>query len=80
MWPEFWERKEKCIKLDFSFSKYAGVMNNFSLIWEAAVDIDNENGSWLLLKWIQIITGSIKMNKSRTRSEIFCSAFESGSS
>ena len=33
-----------CINLDLSFSKYTGAMTNFSLIWEAAVGIDNENG------------------------------------
>ena len=46
-------------------------MANFSLIMEAAVDIYKETGSWLLLKWIQINTEVIKMNKSRAPKKIF---------
>ena len=39
-----------------AFIKYAGVIDNFSLIKEAVVDIYKETGSWLLLNLIQIIT------------------------
>ena len=38
--------------MNISFNKYAGVMPNFSLIKEVAVDIYKETGSYQLLKWI----------------------------
>ena len=64
----------------FSFSKYAGVIANFSLIREAAADIYKETGSCLRLKWIQLVTESIKMNKSRAHSDILSAGIEFGSS
>ena len=64
--------------MNLSFSKYADVMANFSLIREAAVDIYKQTGNWLLLKWMQIITESIKMSKLCTPSEIFCGGLELG--
>ena len=73
-------QQQKTHKIVFSFSKYAGVMVNFSLIREAAVDIYKEIGSCLRLKWIQIVTESIKMNKSRAPPENICAGLESGSS
>ena len=57
----------------FSFSKYADVMANFTLIMEVAADIYKETDTCLRLKWIQIVTESIKMNKSRAFSETFLS-------
>ena len=64
--------------MDPSFSKYAGVMAKFSLIREAAFDIYKETR--LLRKWIQIITESIQINKSRAPSEVFCGGLEFGRS
>ena len=42
--------RQKPRKMNISFSKYAGVMVNFSLIREVAVDIYKETGSYQLLK------------------------------
>ena len=64
-------RQQKPRKMIFSFSEYADVMANFSLIREAAVDIYKETGCCLCLKWIQIVTVFIKINKSRAPLEIF---------
>ena len=43
---------KKTHKMNISFRKYAGVMANFSLNREIAVDIYKETGSYQLLKWI----------------------------
>ena len=56
--------------MNISFSKYAGVMANFSLIRKVAINIYKETDSYQLLTWIYIVTKSIKMNKSRAVSEI----------
>ena len=42
--------RKKPLKMDLSFSKYVGVMANFSLIREVAVDIYKKTGSYQLLK------------------------------
>ena len=41
--------RKKPHKINLSFSKYTGVMANFSLIREVAVDIYKETGGNLLL-------------------------------
>ena len=63
----------------FSFSKYADVISNLSLIREAADDIYKESSSCLRLKGIQIVAESIKMNKARASLEMFCAGLEFGS-
>ena len=52
-------------------------MAKFSLIREAAFDIYKETR--LLRKWIEVITESIQINKSRAPSEVFCGGLEFGS-
>ena len=42
--------RKKTHKINISFSKYAGVMANFSLIREIAADIYKETGIYQLLK------------------------------
>ena len=58
-------------------------MAKFSLIREAAFDkeaaFDIYKETRLLRKWIEVITDSIQINKSRPPSEVFCGGLEFGS-
>ena len=60
-WPlkGIWWKSKSCL------SKFVNIMANVFLIRKAAF-IFKEIGSWVFLRWMQIITESIKINKSRT--------------
>ena len=74
IWPlkVFDEKVKSC------FSKFGNIMANVFLIREAAF-IFKQIGGCVFLKWMQIITEPIKLNKSRASWKGFCGVLSFGS-
>ena len=63
-----------------SFSKFLSLMPDVSLIRYTTINNGiKESASWFHLKWMLVITDSIKVNKSCTPSRTFWGRFEFGS-